>query len=90
MIDSEDDHFFIKRLKKVKKRGYGLDKILIIDDTPHKSKENYGNSICVSEFKGEKDDKELLALTTYLETLKSIENVRLIEKRNWKERSIEY
>lgn len=85
-LDSEDDHFFIKRLKKVKKLGFDLEKILIIDDTPHKSKENYGNSIYVSEFKGDKDDAELLALTTYLETLKNVESVRLIEKRNWKEK----
>lgn len=85
-VDSIDHHFFVKRLKKVKKLGFDLEKILIIDDSPHKSQENYGNAIYISEFKGDKDDNELLELTKYLKTLKQVDNVRLIEKRNWKEK----
>lgn len=85
-IDSIDHHFFVKRLKKVKKLGFDLERILIIDDTPHKSQENYGNAIYISEFKGDKDDNELLELTEYLTTLKQVDNVRQIEKRNWKEK----
>ena len=85
-IDSIDHHFFVKRLKKVKKLGFDLERILIIDDTPHKSQENYGNAIYISEFKGDKDDNELLKMTEYLSTLKHVDNVRRIEKRNWKEK----
>lgn len=85
-IDSFDHHFFVKRLKKVKKLGFALEKILIIDDTPHKSQENYGNAIYISEFKGDQNDIELLKLTEYLITLKQVDNVRQIEKRNWKEK----
>ncbi len=84
-IDSIDHHFFVKRLKKVKKLGYELEKILIVDDTPHKSQENYGNAIYISEFKGGHDDLELLKLMDYLDTLKGVKNVRTVEKRNWKE-----
>ena len=83
-LDSMDHHFFVKRLKKVKKLGYNLERILIIDDTPYKSKENYGNAIYISEFKGDKKDNDLLKLTEYLTTLKHVHNVRQIEKRNWK------
>ena len=87
-VDSIDHHFFIKRLKKVKKQlGFEMEKILIIDDTPHKSKENYGNAIYVKEFKGDQKDCELLGLIEYLSTLKTAKNVREIEKRNWREKS---
>jgi RNA polymerase II subunit A small phosphatase-like protein len=85
-VDSIDHHFFVKRLKKVKKLGFDLERILIIDDTPHKSQENYGNAIYVTEYKGDQDDNELLKLTEYLTTLKQVDNVRNIEKRNWKEK----
>lgn len=83
-VDSLDHQFFIKRLKKVKKIGFELEKILIIDDSPYKLKDNYGNAIYVTEFKGDQNDNELLELITYLETFKDCENVRNIEKRNWK------
>ena len=86
--DSIDHQFFVKRLKKVKKLGYELEKILIIDDTPHKSQENYGNAIYISEFKGDQDDSELLKLMEYLQTLKTVDNVREIEKRDWREKII--
>lgn len=87
-LDSIDHQFFVKRLKKVKKLGYELEKILIIDDTPHKSQENYGNAIYISEFKGDQDDSELLKLMEYLQTLKTVDNVREIEKRDWREKII--
>jgi len=85
-IDSIDHHFFVKRLKKVKKLGFELEKVLIIDDTPHKSQDNYGNAIYISEFRGNPNDTELLTLMSYLDTLRDIENVRTIEKRGWKEK----
>ncbi len=85
-VDFMDHHFFVKRLKKVKKLGFGLNKILIIDDTPYKSQENYGNAIYVSEFKGDQKDKELIELMEYLNTFKQVDNVRVIEKRQWKKK----
>lgn len=74
---------YIKPLKKVKKMGFTLEKILIIDDTPHKSKQNYGNAIYPKEFQAEAEDDELIKLATYLATLKEVSNVRTIEKRDW-------
>ena len=94
IIDADDnlnteyinEHFFVKRLKKVKKLGFDLKKVLIIDDTPRKSQENYGNAIYIKEFNGDQDDNELLKLSEYLTTLKRVNNVRVVEKRNWQEK----
>lgn len=84
---SDSSHYhFIKPLKKLKKKGYKLERILILDDTPHKSKDNYGNAIYPKEYTGE-DDNELLLLADYLLTLKDKTNIRRIEKRGWKTNS---
>jgi len=79
---SLDKFYFSKSLKKLKTKGYGLDRILIVDDSPEKANENYGNAIYIKEFKGEPDD-ELRKLSLYLQRLKGIQNVRSIEKRGW-------
>jgi len=79
-----DEYYFIKRLSKIKKNGFSLENALIIDDTAEKSSLNYGNAIQIAEFTGDSTDNELLLLSTYLQTLKDIENVRIIEKRFWR------
>ena len=77
------DYYWIKDLKKVKKKGYDLEKTLIIDDSPEKLSRNYGNHIRVPPFAGESQDNILLLLQDYLSNLTSTENVRIIEKRGW-------
>ncbi|MCZ8214983.1 MAG: HAD family hydrolase [Cyclobacteriaceae bacterium] len=79
-----DLYYWEKRLDKLKKKGFQLEKILIVDDSPEKSKNNFGNAIYIKEFKGEIADRELAKLFDYLLTLKFVDNVRRIEKRNWK------
>ncbi len=76
-------YHYIKPLKKLKRQGYLLNRILIVDDSPHKSKDNYGNAIYPSPFIGDQGDTELKLLSKYLKSLKNKENVRYIEKRNW-------
>lgn len=76
--------YYIKKLKKIKPLGYTLEKTIIIDDTPSKSKDNYGNAIYVKAFTGEADDRELLFLAEYLIGLKDCKDVRKIEKRGWR------
>jgi carboxy-terminal domain RNA polymerase II polypeptide A small phosphatase len=84
-FDYANHYNYIKRLTKVKKAGYAtLEKTLIIDDTPAKCIENFGNAIYPSEFKGNRADNELLLLGQYLLTLKGCTNVRPIEKRFWR------
>ncbi len=79
-----DRYYYEKRLKKLKRKGHDLDKILLIDDTPEKARRNYGNAIYIQEFTGDKEDNELQILLKYLISLKDVENVRAIEKRGWK------
>ncbi len=81
-----DAYFYSKPLKKLKTKGYLLEKILILDDSPEKGRDNYGNSIYIKEFIGDKDD-ELKKLLIYLRQLKDADNVRVIEKRGWERRS---
>ena len=74
----------VKKLKKLKKLGYSLAEIIMIDDSPEKLGQNYGNGIIVNPFLGNPDDNELEELLSYLQSINSVENVREIEKRNWK------
>ncbi|MGH8082477.1 MAG: NIF family HAD-type phosphatase [Lysobacter sp.] len=77
-----------KRLHKLKRHGYRLERMLAIDDTASKHADNYGNLVCVSEFLGEDEhDDELLQLMPYLDGLAAQPNVRKIEKRRWREHS---
>lgn len=79
-----DTHSFEKRLEKLKKKGFRLEQILIVDDTPSKSRQNFGNAIYIKEFTGDKNDQELQFLYEYLLTFKTVDNVRAIEKRRWR------
>lgn len=75
---------WLKDLKKVKKLGYELSQIIVLDDSPEKLKRNYGNLIRVKPFFCNFEDTELYDLTSYLVTLIDIDNIRAIEKRGWK------
>ena len=83
--DNYLNHYnYVKHLKKVKKHGYDQGKILIVDDSPHKCQDNYGNAIYPKEFRGEQLDDELKLLAPYLKTFIGKKTVMKIEKRNWK------
>jgi len=84
-LDYATSYEFAKRLKKVVRRGFDLKRTLIVDDTPEKVRQNYGNAIYIKPYIGERDDQELASLANYLLTLKDVENVRTIEKRNWRQ-----
>lgn len=75
---------WIKDLKKLKKKGYSLNNIVVVDDSPEKLKRQYGNLVKVEPFFGNNDDSELEKLEVFLKTLVNVENVRTVEKRNWK------
>ncbi|MDY6939695.1 MAG: HAD family hydrolase [Cyanobacteriota bacterium] len=76
----------IKDLKKVKRQGYSLEKILFVDDRPKNLVRQYSNLIRVNPFLGDRDDVEFRLLMPYLSTFLEIDNVRPIEKRNWQNR----
>ena len=82
--DPYSHYEYIKRLSKLRKKGFKKDLILIIDDTPRKCMHNYGNAIYPTEFLGDKLDNELNLLSKYLIKFKDVSTVRNIEKRYWK------
>lgn len=73
-----------KDLAKLRRRGYPLESIIAVDDTPSKYSRSYGNLVTVSEFTGDPADDELPHLLRYLATLATIANVRTLEKRRWR------
>lgn len=74
----------IKNFAKLRRRGFDLDRVLVVDDSPEKHVKNYGNLLRVRPYEGAVDDDELLALATYLVSLASLRDVRSIEKRRWR------
>lgn len=82
----ERENFLEKKMSKIRKRGYDLKSVIVVDDSPEKWRSSYGNLVCVKPFFGESDDDELKHLIEYLKRLKNIENVRSVEKRNWRNR----
>jgi carboxy-terminal domain RNA polymerase II polypeptide A small phosphatase len=81
-----DTYYFEKKLDKLKKKGWPLEQIIIVDDSPEKTRSNYGNAVYINEFTGRQDDEELMHLQQFLLTLKTVPNVRTIEKRGWRQR----
>ena len=78
------ERFWLKNLKKVRRLGYPLERVLMVDDSPEKLSQHYGNHIRVHPFTGDPADDELLRLMPFLERLATAENVRVIEKRYWR------
>jgi len=73
---NDSELYYVKPLKKVKRMGYKIERILIVDDSPHKSQLNYGNAIYPKSYKGEINDNELLTLIEYLESIKDEQSFR--------------
>lgn len=73
-----------KNLAKVRRRGYDLRRVLMVDDSPEKHTRNYGNLVRVRPFEGDLADDELVHLERYLELLSGEVDVRRIEKRGWR------
>jgi len=83
------DYEWAKNLGKIKRRGYRLEQVLMVDDTPAKLAKHYGNLVRVKPFFGDLADQELFQLGEYLPTLAKSPNVRRIEKRFWRKSVIE-
>lgn len=78
------DYYYAKNLKKVKRKGFDLRRVLILDDSPEKLRQNFGNHLQVRPFEGQSADRELLDVLPFLEALKDRGNFREIEKRGWR------
>ena len=88
IIDEEwVEPVYLKDLKKIKRRGYHLERALILEDSPKKVSRNYGNAIYISKFIGSDEDRELIKLADFLVQIHTAENFRKIEKRGWRSHS---
>lgn len=85
---SADHQNYRKPLVKVKKLGWRLENIVIVDDTPSKSRQNFGNAVYPRPWEGELGDDELSQLASYLPTLADCPNLRRVEKRNWRSETL--
>lgn len=72
-----------KPLHKLRRRGYDLRRVLVVDDSPEKHTRNYGNLIAVRPFEGDPADDELPRLGRYLQQLAGEPDFRRLEKRGW-------
>ncbi len=77
------EEYFLKDLQKVKKKGYDLARVLILEDEPRKVNRHFGNAIFVKPYVGALDDDELPKLASYLQSVADVPNYRVLEKRNW-------
>lgn len=80
------ENYFEKMMSKVRKRKYDLAKIIVVDDSPEKWRNSYGNLVRVKPFFGDTEDNELQKLMVYLQRLRDAGNIRKIEKRMWQNR----
>lgn len=71
-----------KNISKLKKKGYDMNKVLMIDDKPEHI-DSYSNVIKIKPFYGDSDDKELVKLIKYLDKIKDEPDYRKVEKRGW-------
>lgn len=78
-----NDVYMVKDLKKVKRLGYALDRMLLIEDRPENGERQYGNLVRVPGFYGDPSDDVLPRLARYLDTLVDAPSFRSIEKRGW-------
>lgn len=69
---------------KLKRKGYRLENVVMLDDTPAKLAQHYGNLVRAKAFFGDPEDRELFLLAQYLPTLAQEANVRILEKRYWR------
>lgn len=77
------EEYWVKDLKKVKRLGYALERILLVDDSPEKVERHYGNHVRIEPFYGDLNDRVLPRLSVYLAGLAEVANVRAVEKRGW-------
>lgn len=78
------EEYFLKDLKKVKRRGFDLDRVLIAEDDPRQVRRHYGNAVYVKPFVGDEGDVELPLLAAYLVSISAVPNFRKLEKRGWR------
>ncbi len=79
------EEYWVKDLKKLRRLGYDLDRVLFVDNTPRNLERNYGNYVRIQPYGGSPDDMELLWLAKYLVQIAQFPNLRSVEKQGWRQ-----
>jgi RNA polymerase II subunit A small phosphatase-like protein len=78
------ERIVVKNLRKVtrrRKRGFGKNDVIVVDDNRHTYMLNYGNALPIDGFWGSDADAELARIKDALEKLRDCTNLRRVEKR---------
>ena len=70
----------IKPLEKIRRKGYKMSDLLIVDDSEYKVIDNPNNYLLINPFKGEQNDDELGKLLTFLKRIVSEDDFRKVDK----------
>jgi RNA polymerase II subunit A small phosphatase-like protein len=76
--------YMVKDLKKLKRRGFRLERVLVVDDSAEKLERNRGNHIRVRPFEGDPADDELLDVLQFLRRVGDEPDFRRIDTRDWR------
>jgi len=78
------EHQWIKPLRRIKQKGIGIKSMLIIDNSPYKVVESRENALIIKSFEGNEKDEELKKLFLFLKKFNEVQDVRKVDKENWK------
>ncbi len=76
----------IKPLEKVRRKGYKMNNLLIIDDSPYKVIDNPDNYFIIEAFEGRQDDNVLNPLLAYLKTIIADGSFKINDRITWREK----
>lgn len=79
------EHQNIKPLEKVRRKGFQMSNLLIIDDSHFKVKDNPGNYFIIEPFEGNQEDQELSYLLSHLKCMIGEGHFKSVQKDNWRE-----
>lgn len=76
----------IKPLEKIRRKGFKMNNLLIIDDSPYKVKDNPDNYFIIEAFEGNQEDQVLKSLLSYLKIIITDGDFKEVNKDDWKKK----
>ncbi len=81
--DSQE-YYWAKNLDKGRRAGFPLSRVIAIDDSAEAFASHYGNHIGIQPYTGQEGDTDLQRVLPFLDWLRTVENVRAVDKRRWR------
>ena len=76
----------IKPLEKIRRKGFKMEDLLIVDDSLYKVKDNPDNYIIIDAFEGDQNDRELNHLLQYLKAAVDQDSFTTLDRIHWKQK----